>query len=666
MKHLNLIVLLTLMALSATTLFGQSIQKGFVYEYNDKMEKVPLANVEIVVTNAASTVSDANGEFTLRFRQLKPGDRIIIRRCIKSGYSIADENSLDHLYITGSESQISILLCKTEKLMEVRRNMVRHATEKTTARYEEDQIHLEFNYQQQQITKAEYDAKLEALKQEYENKLDNIDNYIDRFVKLDLTALTAEEQKIMSYVRDGNFEKAIAAYDKLDLAGRLTEQSKNIDRLKSASSAMVESERTLHNQRKNLRNAVLRQADLLRMQGGDDVDEKIGKLIHDLAMVDTTNVYNMLVYARLLLSHAEHMEADRVYRSLIWSSEQQGDSMNYYRAQCYHAVALTRGGNRVEGLPLLEAMLPRLDSIRRSRSDTLSLLRDESEFFNTLGFYYNRLGDTAKANAFFRRCVNDLRSLRAETTLKDLDSQYAVLLSQAAAIMRNQWGDESAEMCKESISILEELYKQKPYVYEGRLAYSYKSLGEIYKIQLKYDEAEEAMLNAEHLYRKAVRRNPVAYNRFLAHCLVSLGSLYIIRKDYNRSLQCLDNARTIFLNEKNGAARFADNLSDINYNIGKCAYFLRDYETALKCDLLALEEMEPLYAKEPKIFYKEMGRRLLHLCNVYVRLKEYETANIYIQRALEVDPNDADIRRNAGEVKRMMSLFGEQGVPELP
>lgn len=657
MKSLNLTLIFAFWALSLSSMFGQSIQKGFVFEYDDNMNRVPLSNVEIVVTNAASTASDANGEFSLRFRQLKPGDRIIVRRCIKSGYSIADESSLEHLYITGDDTRINIYLCRTEKLMEVRRNLVRHATETANTRYEEDQRLLSRNLQQQQITKAEYEAKLEKLKAEYEAKLNNIDNYIDRFVKLDLTELTAEEKEIMSLVHDGQFEKAIAAYDKLDLSGRLVQQTRNLKRLDAASDAMAESEQSLHTQRKNLRNAVLRQCDLLYMQGGPETTEKVNNLIRELAMIDTTNVYNMLVYARLMMEQTDYKEAYRIYESLISSAQQNRDSMALLRAQCYLAVPTIRLGRRAEGVAMMERCLPIFDSLRVSRSDTLTLLRDEADFCRVLATHYFRINDTDQASYYFRRAIFYLRVLRIETTLKALDSQYAIAISQAALFMTSKWGDESALLCRESIRIFEELSISKPHLYQHNLAYAHRALGRIYMEQGRNEEAEPELLQAEQYYRKSAIRNPDRVNRYLAECLLNLGDLYVKSKDYNRSLQCLDEAQKLYLNESNGRVRNREVLSMINYTIGKCSYHLGDYETALHCNLISLADLEPLYKAEPDVFREQMATRLVHLYNVYVRLRDFSKAEFYLQRAIEVDSEHKDVQHSIEEFKTIKEAY---------
>lgn len=654
MKHLNLIAQIAFLMLSATTMFGQTTQKGFVFEYNDKMQKVPLANVEIVVTNAASTVSDANGEFTLHFRQLKPGDRILIRRCIKPGYSIADESALEHLYITGDDSQVSILLCRTEKLMELRKTMVRQATEKATMRYEDDQKQLTISLKEQSITKAEYDRKLEELRQQYEAKLDNIENYIDRFVKLDLTALTAEEQKIMEYVRDGNFDKAMAAYDKLDLSGRLMRQNQNVAQLEKASKAMSESERQLQDQRKELRNAVLRQAGLCRMQGGSAMNEKVKQLVRDLALVDTTNLYNMLVYARLELEQSDFDTALRIYKSLEQTGFNRQDSAFLLLAQCYQALAKYKKNDYVEALEQMEHSLPLFDAFRMSQTDTLLMLRDEAGFFRMMGDSYARLSDYDKADVYYRRGIQSLRTLRVETRLKDIDSQYAQFLSEASLTMRSFWMEESVQNCREAISIFEELYQKQPHQYDGKLGYSFRCLGSVYKDLGQTEEAESSLLEAEKYYRKAAHRDSKGYNHYLANCLYCLGDLYVQNRDYGRALQCLDESEQIFKNEPNGEHQYAETLSEINYLIGRSAYLMGDYQRALVSNLKAYEDIQPLYQKEPEVYRKRMSKRLIHLCNVYIRLNDLKKAEYYIKRAVVINPNSGDVQRHMKQVNDLL------------
>ena len=63
MKNNILIYLAVLLTVTLpTVMFAQSEQRGIVLEYdNIKHVKTPLANVEVVISDAGSTISDENG-----------------------------------------------------------------------------------------------------------------------------------------------------------------------------------------------------------------------------------------------------------------------------------------------------------------------------------------------------------------------------------------------------------------------------------------------------------------------------------------------------------------------------------------------------------------------------------------------------------------------------
>ena len=67
MKKLVITFLLTSLA---GMLSAQSVQHGFVKEYNGTARKSPLSEVEISVRNASRTQTDQQGKFELNFRTL--------------------------------------------------------------------------------------------------------------------------------------------------------------------------------------------------------------------------------------------------------------------------------------------------------------------------------------------------------------------------------------------------------------------------------------------------------------------------------------------------------------------------------------------------------------------------------------------------------------------
>ena len=659
MKCLKLIFFT--LALSASVAFAQTVQRGVVVEYNAERKPTPLSNVEIVVANAGSTVTNEKGEFTLRFRQLKPGDRVIVRRILKVGYEVFNTEAVEQWYISGDDTPFTIELCKSAYLQNSRNQLIGQADKKLVAQFEKDKKQLSIDLKHNTISAEEYEKRLSKLTRDYENKLSNIDTYIDRFVRIDLSSLDDNEKKIMAYVKEGDYDKAIELYDKEHLIHKLMQQDQNLKRFDEASAQFTQKEKELNDVRNQIRNSVFRQIDLLRMQGGEAAHDKITGLYRDLAMADTTNTLNMLYYGRQLASQADYDGAMLVYKTIGNVAKRENDSVNLLRAECYQAKQLILLGHLTEGITMMEHSLPLFEKLRVVQSDTMSLLYDEADFRQILGTRYAMQSRYDMAHQQYSKAYAHLRSLRNEANNSAIESQYAAFLVQSAANMsRSKWGDHSIQNIQEGIRVLEGLYTEKPYYYEARLAFAYGNLGMVCTIgdnltADKIELAESSFQQCIQHYKSAVERFPAAYNRFYASQLSNLGEFYIRLKQYDRALECLKESKDAWMREPDvHSLKYAHRLSNVHYNLGNCYYFLHDLQNALKYDQIALDEMEPLYKMEPDTYRERMGTRLLHLCNTYKALKEYEKAFSFVQRAMEVDPSYPETQATYKELKELL------------
>lgn len=654
MKLLNLILSTILMTLS-TSAMAQSVVKGYVLEYNGTESKTPLSNVEIVVSNAGSTVSDENGAFTIHFRQLKPGDPVSVRRITKVGYEIFNTDVVDHWYIAKDSVPFIIVMCKSDKLHETQRQMIDVANRKATFQFEQDQRRLHVDKVNKQFSEEDYQRQLNQLKRDYEAKLENIDNYIDRFVRIDLSSLSNDEKKIVKYVQTGEFEKAIQLYEQQNLSTKLLEQGKTLEKLDAASAEFNKAEQNLRRQLKSVRQSILRQTDLLRMQGGEDAHNKILSILHDFAMVDTTNAENMRLYAQELHSRSDYQGAYNVYVQMAKSALQQNDSITLLLARSFQSKMLLLMGRYTEGLQMSKENLPQLDSLRRMQSDTLSLLSDVADICQAVAVRLAVLNRYDEAYGLFTKGLNSLRSLRLEAKSKDVDSQYALFLVQYGSAMRNsKWGYKSEHLVREGVSLFESLYNEKPYFYEARLAFAYSNLGLVYVSQgAEYEEnAEAAFLESDRHYIKSVERNPVSYSRFRSNNLINLGELYLSQERYVYAIEVLKEADRIMRSQPLGTLKFQRQLSDVNSNLGRCYYLSKDYDNALRCDLNSLDEIEPLYAKDPEAFRSRMGTCLVYLCNVYLALDDQSKAYEFAKRAYSIDPSNEEVIKRWNELNK--------------
>ena len=110
MKRLLSTLLLTTISL---TLSAQSVQHGFVKEYNGTARKSPLSEVEISVRNASRTQTDQQGKFELNFRTLKRGDRVEVKEINKLGFEVFNKEAIEAWRIASDDSPFTIVLCKS-------------------------------------------------------------------------------------------------------------------------------------------------------------------------------------------------------------------------------------------------------------------------------------------------------------------------------------------------------------------------------------------------------------------------------------------------------------------------------------------------------------------------------------------------------------------------
>ena len=216
---------------------GQCQQKCVVMEYNGTKKKSPLGGVEVLVINAGSTISDSNGNVTLKFRTQKPGDRVTVRRIEKSGYEIFNKDALLQWNIT-KEGVFQIVMCRSERFKQIRDNYFAISSASYAKQRKAEEAKLQALKKQGRIKQAEYEKEIARINEEYEQRLMDIDAYIDRFARIDLSELSAEEAKAIELFRNGDIEGAIKAYEDMKLEEQYFQSVKNYQKAEKAADTL--------------------------------------------------------------------------------------------------------------------------------------------------------------------------------------------------------------------------------------------------------------------------------------------------------------------------------------------------------------------------------------------------------------------------------------------
>ena len=218
---------LIIRAFCCCSLYAQSVQQVQVLEYNGREQKTPLAGVSLTVQNAGSTMSDAHGVITLQFRSLKAGEPVQIRRIDLAGYELFNKEAVDTWTISPQRT-FQLVLCKSDRFKALCDQYNAAASASYERQLKRDKQKLEDLKREGKLKAEEYAMQAAALESQYNEQLDKLENYVERFARIDLSEISEQEQQIIALVEQGDIDEAIRQYEELNLLGKYQQQSREI------------------------------------------------------------------------------------------------------------------------------------------------------------------------------------------------------------------------------------------------------------------------------------------------------------------------------------------------------------------------------------------------------------------------------------------------------
>lgn len=288
--YTHITVVLTSLLMSATaSLMAQSVQQMQVVEYMGQESKQPLAGVSVAVVNAPVAISDEAGSIALSFRTLHDGDKVNVRRIEKAGYEVFNKQAVDQ-WVVSSSSPFRLVLCQSERFREICDQYMAKASAHYEVQYRRDQERLAQQLKEAQLKESEYQQRLAALEAQYNQQLDNLDNYVDRFARIDLETLSEDQRAIVALIQQGRFEEAIAAYEEADYLSQYKRENEELLRAQAAARQLETVVEQKVRNKEQLYQAIRNQVNAYALAGGFDNQNKIRELLKAAVEADTTNV----------------------------------------------------------------------------------------------------------------------------------------------------------------------------------------------------------------------------------------------------------------------------------------------------------------------------------------------------------------------------------------
>ena len=590
---------------------AQALQNGIVQEYNERAKKTPLAGVELNIRSAGSTVSD--GKFALQFLTLKPGDRVNVRRIEKLGYEIFNKEAVEQWNLNPSEPFV-VVMCRSDRFKKIRDNYQRVASESYARQLKKDEAALARLKSEGKIKEQEYHKQLYELRESYEKQLDNLDSYVDRFSRIDLSELSATEQEIILLVQEGKIEEAIVRYEEQNYLDKYLQEVSDIREVSSAMEQLSELKKSKEQSRDSLLAAIDRQVETLKLDGVNKNKQKILQLLQSVADADTTNVEWLLRTGLFLMDYIADYDSALSYFNAALSSAiaLYGEEHLYVATSCNNigSVYSFQGDYpkaleyHIRSMTIKEKVLGLDHPDLATSCNNIGLVYSlQEDYYNAMEYYNRALSIQGKVLGFKHPAI--ATSYNNISLVYQSQGEYAKALEysyRALSIQEKVLGSEHLDV-----------------------AVSCNNIGSVYQLQGDYSKALEYHNRALSIQEKVLGMEHPA----IAVSCNNIGIVYSSQGYYSKALEYFHRALPI--QEKVLGPNHPDVAMGYN-NIG-CVYdSQKDYVNALEYHTHALSIREKVLGRE----HNDVAISCNNIGMIYKSQGDYTKALEYHSRALSI------------------------------
>lgn len=660
--HINLIKVL--MFIFPFLLSAQTVQHGIVKEYNEKAKKTPLAGVELYVKSAESTASDKQGKFALQFLTLKPGEKINVRRIEKLGYEIFNKEAIEQWNLNPTTPFV-IVMCRSDKFKKIRDNYQRVASENYNKQYKKEQARLSKLKEEGKIKEAEYQKQLIELSEGFERQFDNLENYVDKFSRIDISELSATEQEIIALVQQGKFDEAIKKYEEQNYLEKYKQEVDDIKEISSAIDQLYDTKKAKGSTCDSLLAAIDRQIETLKLAGGKENFDKIGVILKEIYLADTTKYETSDKYADYLYETKQLTKALPLYCSILKIG----------------GLELSKFLLILNRLSLIEKDFENIEKSLFYSSKANNLINDNPSYFSAdervgvllnEGLIYHKRHEIDSAKYFFQKAIdlgdsiecsqlllasvkNNLANIYSYEQQNDLalklykeiytiykqnnddtpdsnESLSGVLLN--ITRIHSKQNKESIGFIEQAIAYITKSYEYNPRKYSIPYINVLNMAGNIYSDNLQDDLSEKYYNMAFNISKMKYDENPYQYWRIY---LQQLGNIAILqtKRDHNKAIETFGTALNIVRNAPESNYR-SKSLSETLYNLAYVYIISNNINAAIPLLEESLLQAEQLFSYNKRYGAMMYLRSLNNVAYCYDKINEYFKAKETYSKGIEI------------------------------
>lgn len=586
-----------MLSIVSASSFGQSVQSGFVKEYNERLQKTPLSEVEIVISNASSTASGKNGDFMLQFRTLKPGDKVSVRRIEKLGYEIFNKEALEQWFISRDNRPFTIVMCKSDRFKRIRDAYSRVSSKSYEKQLKKEEARLNAERKAGKLREAEYEVALKKLSDEYDQQLESLDNYVDKFARIDLSELSTIEAEIIEMVQNGNIDEAIRRYEQQHLEEKYKQQATVAQKAQVGIDELITIRNQSQTSRDSLFASIKRKNEMLRLAGGRENFEKIGKSLKETAMNDTSYYAAVWEYAEFAYSQNLFDEAVRFYDICSFLTKDKIENIK---------ICLRKGALQLKQNQFRESEASFMTALGISQqlwdADSTNYRSYVANVQDNIANLYAKMRNFRKAEEYFLKAQNHYITLcnHQDVYIEELTNLQIHLGEMYMDMRKFHLVDTILNQAEKNAS---SLFNTLPDKYRPLLAAAEYSMGRNHRYNMRYENAETAFGRSLEHYSLLYGKNPMAYRPQLAEVYDRLSDLYTLTCDFQKSKDAAEKAIALYdtLIVMSTKAYLPD-LANIRNEQANLCRVTRQYKELQQYVSEGLEMTKELYALYPDVY----------------------------------------------------------------
>lgn len=656
---------------------AQTTQKGVVKEFNSGGS--PVAGVQIAAMGAAATDSDGDGRFVLEFSSMSPGTLISLPEIYKKGYEVVNADAFNG-WILSEKKDMNIVLAKAGVIEEARNRYYEVAVANYSRKQSELVGQLNQMYRQGEIDASQRRDKLEELSAQSQEFMSRLDEYADKFARINPDDVSELEKKVIGLVSEGKIDEAIQLYDG---SGIVEDALEKIVQAKEASEDAREIVESLY-----------RYADLVALSGEKAADLKIVDIYRRIAEAFPEDYGYMFKYATEVLTFDYDARAPLIDRCMELAYDDKSlvqvlsmkVTLNYSTRR--YAEALAAAGQAEQILLDKEVNMPSGDqmalyaNLMRMKGSSLTSMNEIDEARNVLSDLAEMIEDVLKdsdnpvLNDILSSMLPNVYDLLSDTCTSDPEAADAYARKGYEAALAYA-GDDEIDILQATISykqrqlshaqqvmdfqrILElsgdicdmeaELYKSRPYAI---IAYQYALTVNLHVLMLFNTDVDAAFAKLQELENMLATEWTTVSGQNKAILEYMVDQLYVtyyaFKADYAKRFEY-----SVAIQEHVNVLREYDMIANLNKILTGYSYLLQMYNMtqqkeaalALAYEVDAMYSMAKARGHEDTAVAGDIATAYMMGGDVDLALEYFEDIRAWRENYILNNPNDWEMKAN--------------------